>query len=1122
MVFGLTKKERKVPDLSRYDYYYRNQDDFNKSQYLSAAAASAAATRTTRPTSNNAPRSRSMVYQSNMFNTANDENVNPNRSSNRRVVSYIPSNNSNYRTYSLRSQNSTSYPNHKPKRVSSTMTRQTGNNPKLNNGNNKHSRNKRLSHSQINNIQNSNNNNSNNNNNTSNNTSRLNSLTSHNNRLNSITSNNSRNLRRINTNSNKNNTSMSRTNSITTKVTKVKDLQNRTTSITKRTIKIMDGKEIIETTTTTTKYLPTENNEIDNDGNNLLTNEQHFEQFSENFILNNNHLMDDELNENDGYTSNQNILSDQDNDLVTINSEELLDSQPITQNSSSFNDNDKNLNDLIQDDEYDMEPDFVPNDDDIIEEEEEEEQDYDDQINYNFQKPFNPTVVSNGNVPLDQTSSMSKFSDALESFNQSNDKLVESNNNNNTRSTNSMINTSNVKTQNQNPPRSRKTLIRHAPQTHTKNKPQTKKYVRVNAPVQPIQKAAPPIKKKPLTDQEMYLKALEVAKRKVYADNGAYHPELDSNGADNTRSQMVSRMSLRNTPSPAANTASNHFNNHNNNTNRNSILSSVIRKNKNYDDNLRNFDSSDDENDNKNVGQTAKKRLTSLFKSNKHKPKGSTSNTSFENNSSVASTPSLHQANIFGHSSNNPHSASLVDNSERNTASNVSIDKSNSKKPKLSDEEMYNKALELSQKRLAESHQLLLHRREIERKKELRQKEKEQKEAKNAQYSKKREMDMDMETALDNNVNDYTFTLPINNKNHDENLGNLDAFDNLELNDSNINDLKSDTTRKDAVHKKDGNNGTAGPDNQLKNAPSQTESRISGIGSEEQLDNNSTAEPQVPFIEDLVTKLPKVSESNENHKKLRLRPSRSSTKGAFDEQNQKALENAAKTKSKLKNIFHRVAKFSQQNSGYQTTKKEQVEINEQNEFSIQVQRQRQLSISEQQMNPPPLHKMNTLTSPHGASTTLPVEQPLDRYPAGIKPVLSSLPLQRESTVTTVATTATAVVVDQNPQVQTNNNNANIINTVNITESGNEAAAKDTSKSTTTSSIFSKNKRNVSSTVPESQQLDTASDVEPSTIPNDITLKDIQHAKLHKTPTANEKSKNSFFNKLFKRSKQPHY
>ena len=42
MVFGFTKRDRRVPDLSRYDYYYQNHEDYNKSPQLSAAAASAA------------------------------------------------------------------------------------------------------------------------------------------------------------------------------------------------------------------------------------------------------------------------------------------------------------------------------------------------------------------------------------------------------------------------------------------------------------------------------------------------------------------------------------------------------------------------------------------------------------------------------------------------------------------------------------------------------------------------------------------------------------------------------------------------------------------------------------------------------------------------------------------------------------------------------------------------------------------------------------------------------------------------------------------------------------------------------------------------------------------------
>lgn len=77
MVFGLNKKQHKVPDLSRYDYYYKGKQDLDEDARLSSAAAFAASA---------SGRSTSMI------NTSRPVQSTKNNSS------------TGYRTYSVRSQ----------------------------------------------------------------------------------------------------------------------------------------------------------------------------------------------------------------------------------------------------------------------------------------------------------------------------------------------------------------------------------------------------------------------------------------------------------------------------------------------------------------------------------------------------------------------------------------------------------------------------------------------------------------------------------------------------------------------------------------------------------------------------------------------------------------------------------------------------------------------------------------------------------------------------------------------------------------------------------------------------------------------------------------------------------
>lgn len=100
MVFGRTK-ERRVPDLSRYEYHYKSKEDYNRSPGLSAAAAYAASKGTYSPAVQRAQpqRSYSMTHQ------VGTPKRTPSgvASGGPRVPRSAPS---NYRSYSLRSQSS--------------------------------------------------------------------------------------------------------------------------------------------------------------------------------------------------------------------------------------------------------------------------------------------------------------------------------------------------------------------------------------------------------------------------------------------------------------------------------------------------------------------------------------------------------------------------------------------------------------------------------------------------------------------------------------------------------------------------------------------------------------------------------------------------------------------------------------------------------------------------------------------------------------------------------------------------------------------------------------------------------------------------------------------------------
>ncbi|KAK5961547.1 uncharacterized protein PWA37_000911 [Arxiozyma heterogenica] len=355
MVFGFIKKERRVPDLSRYDYYYQqNNLDYNKSHRLSTAAASAAAairSGSNSPVLNthsfNSRRTQSMIYDSNPYthvphtnsnihiNTRsvskdlrrktinNNNNIQSKQKIKGRHENNHGDSNINYKkTYSLRSRSTFD------RNIDLSSMKQRNNN---HNNNNNNIRSKSSGSTTI---------------PTAVNQRRLNSLSSTNgrsSRLNSLTSNgNARRLKRqqqqqqqqIN---NPNNIlgQSSRTNSITTTVTRVTDPLGRTTSITKKTIKRIDGYEYVETTTTTTNLVPL-NELADDDDNNNINNkllnpsiQKHFDEFSDNF----------------------NMTEDEDHDSTMLNDigNNTMDTNDNTNNLSLTNETDSYHDELIQD-----------------------------------------------------------------------------------------------------------------------------------------------------------------------------------------------------------------------------------------------------------------------------------------------------------------------------------------------------------------------------------------------------------------------------------------------------------------------------------------------------------------------------------------------------------------------------------------------------------------------------------------------------------------------------------------------------------------------------------------------------------------------------------------------------
>lgn len=394
MVFGFTKRDRRVPDLSRYDYYYQNHEDYNKSPQLSAAAASAASAAS--PDRTNYSRSHSLVSHAPPVSKQRSSVKPPGRRLS--TSSAVPASSRgmakqhSQKTYSLRSQRSGEYHLHPP-------------------GNANHG-------------------------------SRMNSITSG--------ANSRRNYGSKNKPASGNN-SDSRANSITVKTTQVTDPSGRTQSITKKTIKKINGYEYVETTTTTKNLVP------------LGDSQRHFDEFSGNYML-----QDDDIVEEQDGDNIHDIMEENETDNEKSSSPVSVGRLP----------NDSNLN---------MEkPDFPPG-------------------SY-FHHKYSTDVM-----PLEEESSLSNFSDALDYIpptGQPNNKYI------------------------------------HNQRKQASTARRKKK--------QPVVKNEEPKVKKPLTEAEMYVKALEVAKRNVYHTNAPSNDFSTSLGSDKLRkSRMGQNMTLRsNSDSP--------------------------------------------------------------------------------------------------------------------------------------------------------------------------------------------------------------------------------------------------------------------------------------------------------------------------------------------------------------------------------------------------------------------------------------------------------------------------------------------------------------------------------------------------------------------------------------------
>lgn len=418
----LGRKERRVPDLSRYDYHYQNKPAVDSSKYyvprdmatkrLSASAAAAAIYTNPNPNATGVSRSYSMMH------------------------SYAPTSvaNNSGRTYSLQSNRTAS--------ITSNSRRPVGSGA---NGNRTVVKKKSVKKQAS---------------------------------------------QEFGTGVNQ-----SRANSITVRTTKVKDPQGRTKSITRKTIRRINGYEVVETTTTTTDILPVDSVDgvppLEMDGEaadeDVHNHQTHFDEFSGDYVED-----DMSIDQHSG--------------------------QPPLQQDAHI--------------------------EEIVEEEcDEEENEYEEPPKRMVsQKRANsltgreatpPSAVrramADGETPLDQTSSISNFKDAMEYIPsqqpKSKAKPV-------TRTKSSLRNSTSVRQGAASANNQRRTVSFTQESTIQKKKAQQKP-------------------KQALTEQEMYLQALEVAKKKVYKTDEPALAGGAVNGSTKRVSTMGKRMTLRDTPTTA-------------------------------------------------------------------------------------------------------------------------------------------------------------------------------------------------------------------------------------------------------------------------------------------------------------------------------------------------------------------------------------------------------------------------------------------------------------------------------------------------------------------------------------------------------------------------------------------
>ncbi|CCD25159.1 Msc3p NDAI_0E03420 [Naumovozyma dairenensis CBS 421] len=825
MVFGLTRKENRVPDLSRYDYYYQNKQDYNKSSQLSADAAYAASSAQSSPpppiayTNSNQLRSStpSTVNRRSRRNTVINNNNNNNRNSNITSRNNVRKANSmvNYSSNPLRKQqqlqqqpqlphsNSTrsvrnsAIPNTKritnvnpvsktPQkrqsvRKNSTTRKISSNNNTTTNAVTNRNSNKTYSlKSQISfdsprtkkNINTNTDTDTDTDTNTNNiptkkiinnNTRRINSLTTATTSQKQLQNNHQRRTNSLTlSKKQQENNSSSRTNSITIKTTKVLDPSGRTKSITKKTIKKIDGNEyIIETTTTTTTTTKKKKKPNNN---------YHFDHFSDNFVDDYNEDLIEELNNN-----NSNQLDDEDDidqsfldprieNIILANDSTSPQIQEIPEEDEdediielSENNNDQEYyDDYVENEDHDDESEV-----DYIEEEENPEEqveqidnkidefvsnnftyDYDNpylddinesptltpsestnpaQFEWKIQTPYSELqtpkrIKTSGSlVKLDETSSMSKFDDALDyiptksitttkdqhptspmekltSPNRfkatkiistptkiSNTTTVEGYNNNNknnnvdyplnkrkskgiNKEKTTVINTPTATAPPPPPPPPSQASLT----AHMKNK--TPRSASFSIPKAPSSQNSNQKTKQPLTEEEMYAHALKAAEKIVYKDRIA-SPISQQSGKGKT-SNMGQRMTLR---SPSDN-------NNNTNTNNQALMDIM--------------------NSPPHPSQPPpKNKLAALF----HKTKSHSRNSSIDQPTIVTTQPPVVvQSHTSPRTSNNSMQRNIP---SVNTTSEETNNKTMKKKKKpLSDEEMYAQALKITRKRYLDSH----------------------------------------------------------------------------------------------------------------------------------------------------------------------------------------------------------------------------------------------------------------------------------------------------------------------------------------------------------------------------------------------------------------------------------